>query len=187
LKTWRLLGTGLILVTCAGCKSRHDQPSSQASPPRSSAATLPEDAAAGQLALAQWTEHLEEEERARQANYDRRRLPQHLAVLEQLEQARERYDRATTRAAVARAQAWFRAVAPKLRARIHEIDRFGRSSPVLNDYTALAELLSGPYPSARRAALGGDGVALEQARSEASSRFAKVHEWLDVAARAEDE
>lgn len=178
---------GLILVACVGCKSTPDERSSKASPPRSSPAKLPEDAAAGQLALAQWTEHLQEEERARQANYDRRRLPEHLAVIELLEQGRERYDRAKSKAAVARAQAQFRSGAPKLRARIHQIDRFGRSSRVLNDYTALAELLSGPYASARLAALGGDGVALEQARSEAASRLAQVHEWLDVAARAEDE
>ncbi len=189
MKTWLSFGTGLVLAACMGCKSpsTNSKPSIKASPSRSSTAKLPEDAAAGQLALAQWTEHLREEERARQANYDRRRLPEHLAVLELFEQARDRYDRAVTKAAVGRALAQFRSAVPRLRARIQKIDRFGRSSRVLDDYTALTELFSAAYASARLAALRGDGGALEQARSEASSHFAKIHEWLEVAARAEDE
>jgi hypothetical protein len=186
LKYGRSLALGLVLAACAGCKSPPTKPPSKASALRSTA-KLPEDAAAGQLALAQWTEHLREEERARQANYDRRRLPEHLAVIELLEQARDRYDRAPTKADVAQAQARFRTAMPKLRARIQRIDRFGRSSRVLNDYTALSELLSGSYASARLAALRGDGGAFEQARAEAASRLAKIREWLDVAARAEDE
>jgi hypothetical protein len=187
LKTWRLLALGLVLAAGAGCKSPHPKPSIKAAPLVESTDKLPEDAAAGQLALAQWTEHLQEEERARQANYDRRKLPEHFAVLELLEQARDRYDRAPTKAAVARAQTQFRSTVPKLRARIQRIDRFGRSSRVLNDYAALSELFSGPYANARLAALRGDGGALEQARADAAARLAKIHDWLDVAARAEDE
>jgi hypothetical protein len=185
----RTVGMSLLLALAVsvGCKSSDPKPSTKVELLRSSTPTLPEDPAAGQLALARWTEHLQEEERGRQANYDRRRLPEHLALIELFEQTRDNYERASTNVAVKRAQGRFRALAPQLRGRIQGIDRFGRSSPVLHDYAALSELFSDSYASARLAALGGDRVALEQARSAAAARLAKIREWLEFAATAEDE
>ncbi|HVY32039.1 MAG TPA: hypothetical protein VHB79_36135 [Polyangiaceae bacterium] len=167
-------------------QARDDRPRASARA-RTATAALPEDAAAGQLALARWTEHLKEEERARQANYDRRKLPEHEALVASIEQARASYDKAHTKAAVARAQARFRAGLPVLQSRVQHLDRWGRSSHLLKDYRALLELLANDYPKAKLAALAGSPENARHVDSELSARLTTIHDWLELAASAEEE
>jgi hypothetical protein len=49
------------------------------------------------------------------------------------------------------------------------------------------ETLSGAYPEARVAALGGEGAALEALRGEIDGRPRKMKAWLQEAAWSEDE
>ena len=179
--------SAISLSALSACQpSRADRARTSAPPPAATPA-LPEDAVAGQLALARWTEHLEEEEHARQANYDRRRLPEHRSLVARLEQARARYAAARSPAAVTRAQAQFRARLPAFNASLERLDRWGRSSHLLKDYRALLELLADDYPSAKLAALAGSRQSYERLDGELDSRLASVHDWLKFAAEAEEE
>lgn len=181
------LGAALTLGTILSCHpARQERPRASA-PARAPASTLPEDPHAGQLALARWTEHLEEEERSRQANYDRRRLPEHQALIAVLEQTRASYDRASTKAAATRLQTQFRARLPALRNNLQHIDRWGRSSHLVKDYHALLDLLADEYPKARLAALDGDRATFQRLGAELDSRLTAAHDWLKLAETAEEE
>jgi len=148
---------------------------------------LPEDPEAGRKSELQWRAHLDFEERERQQIFDRQRIKQHRAVIKLLGAARTRYDRARTPAAVARVREAMPATIEEARRQINAIDHWGNNSPLLKDYDALIAALSGAYPEARLAALGGDGATLAQLRGEIDGRVRKMKQWLEEAARSEDE
>jgi hypothetical protein len=149
--------------------------------------TLPEDPEAGAKSVAEWRQHLEHEEVERRLGYDRRRLPEHRALLTRLHAVRQRYDRARTSSAVLSAQTEFRATRPLLDERFDAIDHWGVSSKVLPDYRKLVETFSDAYPNARAAALSGQTAPFEQMGREVDERFAAIDAWLHAAAESDDD
>jgi hypothetical protein len=176
------------LVCAVGCQRRSSQPAAPAASATPVSATvrdgrLPEDPIAGARAVALWREHLAEEERERKALYDRRRLPDHQAVLAFLRQTQGSYDRANSKSAVLQVR---RALAPGLvgmRLRLDKIDHWGGSSNVLVDYQRLLDAFADSYPAARIAALQGDSHELSALQAEASSRLEKITGWLAFVAQ----
>lgn len=157
-------------------------PSASADPTR-----LPEDPVAGQRATAQWREHLAEEETERKLNYDRRKLPEHRAVLALFRALQARYDRARSLSAVEDARSSLPRASAPIAKRIEAIDHWGVNSNVLGDYAALQRQLETNYPEARAAALAGDARALEAAKADFDARLQKIEQWLERAADSEDE
>ena len=159
------------------------------SPPTllAAASRLPEDAEAGARSVAQWREHLEEEERERKLRHDRRKLSQHRRLSQLLLATRRQYDRAPSDRAVAAAQKSFRASLPQLEKSLDAIDHYGDSSRLLPEYRKLLELLSDAYPSARIAALAGSKSALDELEGRVRARFEIIDAWLREADRNEDD
>lgn len=191
------------LVATLGCRKRELTSASAAARASASAGTpqshavvlasakdptrLPEDPAAGQRSVAQWREHLEEEERERQLNYDKRKLKEHGALIAVLKAARDGYDNARDEKAVSSKQKAFSAARSNVQQRLEKIDRWGVNSKLLKDYAALIELLSEAYPAARIAALGGEPARFDALRVEFDTRVKKINEWLESAEEAEEE
>jgi hypothetical protein len=142
---------------------------------------------AGAKAMAQWRQHLEREERERRLGYDRRRLPEHRRVLEILRGARRAYDFAHSEGTVVSAERSFRATLPQLEKAFDALDHWGVSSRVLPDYRQLADTFTEAYPSARIAALSGDGARFEHLGREVDAELAGIDAWLREAAESEDE
>lgn len=193
MKPWLASVCMLSLVCASGCQRRSSQPAApamSAAPVSAVSATvadgrLPEDPIAGARAVALWREHLAEEERERKALYDRRRLPDHQAVLSFLRKTKGSYDTATSKGAVLQLR---RSLAPSLaatRLRLDKIDHWGGSSNVLVDYQRLLDAFADSYPNARIAALEGDGGKLAALQGEATSRLEKVADWLAFVAKVE--
>lgn len=147
------------------------------------AAALPEDAAAGERSVAQWREHLEEEERERKLRFDRRKLPEHKRVSQLIRAAQQAYDRAPTERAVTAAQKSFQASLPRLEKSFDALDHHGESSGLVPEYRKLVELFTGGYPSARIAALAGSRASLGEVEARAKTHFETIDEWLKEAAR----
>lgn len=147
------------------------------------ASTLPEDPAAGARSVAQWREHLEEEERERKLRFDRRKLPEHRRVSELFRTAQQDYDRAPTERAVAAAQKSFRASLPRLEKSFDALDHHGESSGLVPEYRKLVELFTDAYPNARIAALGGSKASLSELEARAKTHFETIDEWLKEASR----
>jgi hypothetical protein len=169
----------------SGAAATFDQPIALTNSRASS--TLPEDPAAGERSRAQWRAHMAEEERERRLNYDRRKSKDHRAVVSFLKSSRASYDRATTKAAILAAERKLSSEIGGVRERIEKIDRWRVNSNLLEDYRALLELLSGPYPAARSSALSGDSRNLDALRAEFDTRMNTIAQWLARAAEAEDE
>jgi hypothetical protein len=148
---------------------------------------LPEDPVEGAKATAQWHEHMVREERDRKLHYDRARIREHRAVLRLLAQARGRYDRARTPAAVAAARARLPQTVAEARRQIAVIDHWGVNSNLLADYDAILTALGDAYPTARLAALQGDAQPLTRLRAELADRDRKIAAWLAEAAASKDE
>jgi hypothetical protein len=162
--------------------------STQAGSPTAAAVpSLPEDRIAGARSEAQWREHLQEEERERKVIFDRRRLPQHRALLALLQDTRARYDHAKTPAALLKAQQSFTQASASIQQRLEKLDRWGNSSNLLGDYSALLQLFAGPYPEARRQALAGSPSPLDTVQREVDARTKKIIDWLAYVAKAETE
>lgn len=190
----------VLWIACSSqaCKARAPAPAAAASSalasvasatpaPVDSAARLPEDPVAGARALAALREHLVEEERERKANYDRRHMKEHRALLASLAAARARYDGAKSPAAVQKLQADSGRLRGEISRRLDALDRWKNSSALLDDYTALLDALSQDYPAARVRALSGDAVQLERVRRDVDAHFQKAEKWLQYAAEAEGE
>lgn len=137
--------------------------------------------------MAQWREHMEEEERERKLNYDRRRLKEHERVLANLRQVLKSYDNAKNEKDVLRAKAALAKRRQRLERDISAIDHWGVSSNVLGDYREILETLSEAYPSARIAALSGRSAQLDELRSAVDGRLHKVDKWLERARDSRDE
>ena len=148
---------------------------------------LVEDAAAGARSVAQWREHMKEEERERKLNYDRRKLREHERVLVALRQARKSYDSAKSEQGVRRAKAALAKGHTHIERAILAVDHWGVSSNVLGDYRAILKTLSDAYPTARIAALSGRGAPLAEVRGEVDGRLQKVEDWLERARGSRDE
>jgi hypothetical protein len=148
---------------------------------------LPEDPVAGKAAEAQWRAHMEKEERERRLNYDRRKLGEHAVVLTFIKNARARYDRAKTAATIAQVQASLIPQIAQIRKRIVNIDHWGVNSNLLEDYAAMLATLTGDYPAARIASVGGASQALGDLRARWVQREQKISDWLAEAAESEDE
>jgi len=146
---------------------------------------LPEDPDAGARALAQWHEHLVEEERERKAVFDRRRIKEHRQVLASLREARGRYDRATTEAQLRALQADFPRASAATRALIQKLDPWHNSSAVVDDYQALLDTLTDGYPASRLRALSGSKEEQDRLRGEIDARLQKITDWLASAEEAE--
>jgi hypothetical protein len=130
---------------------------------------------------------MEREERERRLHYDRRKLSEHEVVFAFIKNARARYDRAKTAPAIAQAQATLIPQVAQVRRRIVNIDRWGVNSNLLEDYAALLAMLTGDYPSARMASVGGASQALGDLRAQWAQREQKITGWLAEAAESEDE
>ena len=137
--------------------------------------------------MAEWREHMEEEERSRKLNYDRRKLEEHELVLAALRQALKSYDDAKSEQAVRRAKAALSERRLRLDRAITTIDHWGVSSNVQGDYRAILKALLEAYPTARSAALTGNGARLDELRSEIDGHFEKVEKWLERARGSRDE
>lgn len=148
---------------------------------------LPEDPQAGARSVAQWREHLEEEERERKLRHDRRKLSQHRRLSQLLHATQRQYDRAASERAVVAAQKSFRASLPQLEKSFDAVDHYGDSSRLLPEYRKLLELFSDAYPAARIAVLAGSNAALDEVEAGVRTRFAIIDEWLLEAARDEDD
>jgi hypothetical protein len=186
----RLAGLVCVLA-CAAAACRRESLAAevavQRTPDVPAAGRLPEDPVAGKRSEAQWQQHMDAEERERQLGYDRRALPQHQAAMRLLAAARARYDRARTKAAVARVKAGMPALRTELRARLDAIDHWRVNSRLLPDYDEAMAALEVAYPDARAAAIDGDARALREARAELDRRTEKMKGWLAAAAASEDE
>ena len=134
----------------------------------------------GAQSTAQWSEHLREEERERKQMFDRGHAAEHRKVIAALEKVRASYDAANSKAELGKAEARFRAALPGLKKQVAAIDPDRQSSNLLADYDALLESLSGPYPSARRAALNGDDAAARALATDVERRLEKAREWLEA-------
>jgi len=165
--------------------SRSDRTAPSAPPP--DIQSLPEDPDAGARSLAQWQQHLKDEERERRLNYDRRKLPEHERIVKVLSKARRSYDRASTESAVRAAQAKFRSTVPGFEKTFTDIDHWGQSSKLLPDYRALVAAFSERYPAARVSALSGSLAAFNAITREVDDRFQRIDEWMREAADSEDE
>lgn len=150
-------------------------------------AALPEDPDAGARSVAQWRQHLDQEERERRLSYDRRKLREHRAVLKTLRSARQSVDAAASEGAVVLAREQLRSRLPTLEKEFDAIDHWGVSSKLLPDYRALIDLLSNAYPDARRSALSGDATRFESVARTVDARFAAIDAWLEQASESEDE
>lgn len=137
--------------------------------------------------MAQWREHLEEEERSRKLNYDRRKLKEHERVLVALRQVRKSYDNAASEQGVRRAKAVLAERHVHVERAISAIDNWGVSSNVLGEYRAILKTLSDAYPTARIAALSGRSARLDELRGEVDGRLQKVEDWLEQARGSRDE
>ncbi len=137
--------------------------------------------------MAQWREHMKEEERARKLNYDRRKLKEHERVLAALRQAQKSYDNARSEQGVRQAKAALTARRLHMEHAITAIDHWGVSSNVLGDYRAILETLAEGYPAARITALAGNNAPLDELRSEIDERLRKVEAWLEQARDSRDE
>jgi hypothetical protein len=167
--------------------SRGGAPSLAVSAALAAPSTLPEDPEAGARSVAQWRDHLEEEERERRLNYDRRKLADDRRVVSILRTARTRYDRAADERAVLSAQKTLRAARPQLEKAFDSIDHWGVSSKTLPEYRQLVELFSEAYPSARVAALSGSRTSLDELERRVNAHFESIDSWLHEAAESEDE
>lgn len=201
LRAWSLLGVLFPAALSAGaCRNRASERNATRGPAITSASeraltpappaargSLPEDPEAAAKSSAQWHEHLAHEELERRLGYDRRKLPEHRVVLKRLHDARNAYDRASSKPAVLSAERTFRALLPKLDQSFDEIDHWGVSSKVLPDYRKLADTFSDSYPNARLAALAGDARELERIGKDVDAEFASIDSWLHDAAESEDD
>ena len=142
----------------------------------------PEDPVAGAKSTAQWREHMVQEERERQLQYDRDRLKQHRVVLKLLVAARARYDRAKSKTAVVAIQKRLPPAVEDIRRRITQIDRWGNNSRLLTSYDAYLKALSDGYPAARIAALAGDRAPLAAQRADLDALTKHIKDWLAEAA-----
>src|SRR5262249_24927539 len=133
--------------------------------------TLPEDPEAGARSVAEWRQHLQQEEHERRLNYDRRKLPQHRELIKTLRAIRQSYDSAASERAILAAQQKQRALLPKLEKSLDAIDHWKVNSKLLPEYRNLIEIFSDPYPSARIAALSGDKDRFATIRSDVATRF----------------
>lgn len=197
----RLGAFTLALLTLGGCQHPRGEQKAAGKPSAladaggsglgttlaSATQTLPEDPIAGERAVAEWRKHQQEEERERKANYDRRRMADHRAVVTFLRGARQSYDTAKTPDAVLRAQKALPAAIANARARIEKIDHWRVSSNLLGDYDALLASLADTYPAACVSALAGDRAAFDAERAAVDARFRKIDEWLEYANEAEEE
>jgi hypothetical protein len=146
--------------------------------PASLPASLPEDPVAGRKATEQWRQHLLHEEHERRMRYDKLRLRQHRAVFKLLKEARARYERARTTAAVDTIRPQVAALLEDVQGHIAAIDRWADSSYFLEDYDAALAILTDPYPQAKIAALKGDAAALAKLRAALDAHSSKIAERL---------
>ncbi len=112
--------------------------------------------------------------------FDRGHAAEHRAVIAALEKARASYDAAKSKAQLDKAEASFRAALPTLKKQVAAIDPDRQSSNLLADYDALLESLSGAYPAARRAALGGDEAAARALAADFEHRLEGARHWLEA-------
>jgi len=119
--------------------------------------------------------------------FDRRRLPQHRAVLAFLQATRARYDRAKSPAALLGAERTFAQARPTEQQRLEKLDRWGNSSNLLADYDALLQIFASAYPEARRQALAGSTAPLDAVQRDVDARMKKITEWLGYVEKAETE
>lgn len=189
------LSRALLLCLAVGACQRHvaesaPAPTSDASPPpapETAASRLPEDPEAGARSVAQWREHLEEEERERKLRHDRRKLRDHRRVSQLFRSTQKQYDRAASERAVTAAQNIFRSQLPQLEKSFDAMDHYGESSLLVPQYRKLVEIFEGAYPSARIAALGGSKSSFDEVEARAKQHFETISEGLKEAARDEDE
>lgn len=195
---WRWIAAALAVAGLAagapGCRRADSPPppGSVAAPapppaPLAKAPRLPEDPAAGRAAEEQWREHLEEEERERQMAFDAPRLKEHRTVTALFDKARSKYDGATTAGAIDRARTDVARRLADIRRQITQIDRWGNSSHLLNDYDALAKLLSSEYPDARLAAIQGNAKPLDDAAARFDGHKKAIAGWLEEVEHEEEE
>jgi hypothetical protein len=151
------------------------------------AQALPEDPVAGARSLLLWQRHLEDEEKERRANYDRRHSSEHRLVVAKLRAAQRAYDRANTTAAVKQVQRSTLPALDGIRKQIDQIDHWRVSSNLLDDYDVVMEALATTYPAARLGELAGETNAATKTRRDVQAQFEKIDEWLARAERAEDE
>jgi hypothetical protein len=184
---------GTFALSLPGCERSTPPPAPSAervepaAPVPSDSTRLPEDAAAGRRAEAQWREHMADEERERQMGFDRRHVAGHHAVVALLLAARARYDKAHTQADVERVRTDMPRAVDEVRRRVTAIDRQGVNSRLLGDYAELEASLVGDYASARVSAVKGDPGPLEKARATFDERMRRISSWLDEAAETENE
>jgi hypothetical protein len=187
-----------LLIACAALAASACQRRSVESAPDPSVAAvhaappptparLPEDAEAGARSVAQWREHLEEEERERKLRYDRRKLSQHRRVSQVLRTTQGQLDHAPSRRAVEAAQRSFRASLPTLEKAFDSIDHYGDSSRLLTEYRKLSAIFSETYPEARIAALAGSMQSLQELEARVATHFQTIEEWLREASRPTEE
>lgn len=149
--------------------------------------SLPEDPEAAARSLERWREHLEEEERERRLHFDRRKLPEHEAVVAKLQSARADFDRAESQAQLERARLSFLRNVADLERRFDHIDHWGNNSAVLADYAEIVKLLTRAYPAARRAALSGNSAEFVALQAEVARRFGAIEASLKEARESVDE
>ena len=130
---------------------------------------------------------MDDEERERQLDFDRKRLKRHRAVVALAEAARADYDRAATEAALTKARAEASHRFEEIRKRVTDLDHWGNNSRLLADYAALEQSLSTDYPDARLSALKGDATALKTVQSAFDQHLKTIADWLEEAERGEDE
>jgi hypothetical protein len=147
---------------------------------------LREDPVAARRAEAQWRQHLKHEETERQLQFDRRKLPEHRALVRTLSAVRARYDRARTASQLAEARQYAARQATEMRALVSRLDPWGVNSRLLGNYDALLSLLDEPYPAARAAALNGDASALKAARQEFRQHMQAISDWLERTGEREE-
>jgi hypothetical protein len=185
----RALALGLVAVVAgAACRrgaERAPTASAGASAPQplvldAGPRRLPEDPVEGAKATAQWSEHLREEERERKQIFDRSHVAEHRAVLAALENARASYEAATSKVKLKSVEAQFRAALPALKKKVALIDPDRQSSNLLGDYDALVECLSGPYPSARLAAIDGNDAGARALAADFEHRVEQARDWLEA-------
>jgi len=152
-----------------------------------SVSALPEDPAAGERSVAQWREHLREEERERRLGYDRRRLREHREVIQRLREIRQNYAAAKNDAATRRVQAQLNASLPKFEKLLDAIDHWRVSSTLVPEYSKLVQIFAEQYPEARIAALSGEKASLMALETDIAARFEHIDAELHEAAESEDE
>lgn len=153
----------------------------------SSVEALPEDPEAGARSVAEWREHLREEERERRLSYDRHRERQHREVIQRLREIRRRYAVASNERAIRSVQAQLSTATPQLEQKFDAIDHWRVSSTLVPEYAKLVEIFSKQYPEARIAALSGEKAVLAAIDGEIAARFERIEEELHEALESEDE